>query len=707
MTKIGYYKNINDATSKDTLSDELFFDAVKAGKWQDKILSIRIIADHNDRQAAKKTLPYVTMSGVFSERRAANMLTLHSGLLAMDVDNIGSEVEAIKRLLSFDPYVYACFVSASGNGLCVVFKIDKERHIDAFNGIADYLIKNYQIIIDPSGKDVSRPRYVSYDPFLYYNEKASTFKKYLAKNKSRKIQATIFVKDEFDDVVKKMVDQNVNCVEDYRDWLSIGFGLADKFGEAGRPYFHSLSSISNKYESSMCDRQYTHCLKGGQNNASKITIATIYWFAKQAGINTTSEKTNKIAAATSSMKKSGLDAKAISENLKKISGIENADEIIQQAFANEKDYSKEGSIIDNVQMWLKLNYDIKRNSITRFIEVDGVNADDIIINSLFLNAKILFDDLNFDLFYKILTSDRIPGYNPFDLFFKNSEPLRFTGYVDSLCKALKTDDEERTALFLTKWLVSLVASMHGHHSPLVLVLVGKQNCGKTQFFRRLLPKELSAYYAEDNFSGNEKDLEILMTKKILIVNDEMGGKSKKESARLKELTSKQIFTLREPYGRASVELVRLSCLGGTTNDDEVLDDPTGNRRILPIKIEKIDYDLFNQIDKTQLFLELKQMYDNGYNYELTSIEIEELNKNSHEFEKVSIEGELITKFYEPMENSLEMTCTEIKVFLEQRTSQKLNLVKLGGQLKKLGFTQRFKIINFRKSRVYFVNQIIQ
>lgn len=101
-----------------------------------------------------------------------------------------------------------------------------------------------------------------------------------------------------------MVDANVSCVEDYRDWLTVSFGLADQFGEAGRQYFHQLSSCSSKYETSMCDRQYTHAIKREGRNGSKITIATIYYFAKQAGINVYSEKTKKIASVTSSQKKS-------------------------------------------------------------------------------------------------------------------------------------------------------------------------------------------------------------------------------------------------------------------------------------------------------------------------------------------------------------------------------------------------------------------
>lgn len=110
-----------------------------------------------------------------------------------------------------------------------------------------------------------------------------------------------------------MVQQGVSCVEDYRDWRDIGFGLADQFGEAGRTYFHSLSSVSVKYDPTICDKQYTQSLQRNGRPGNKITIATIYWHAKQAGINTTSERTKKIATATNTMKRSGLDVKTIAK----------------------------------------------------------------------------------------------------------------------------------------------------------------------------------------------------------------------------------------------------------------------------------------------------------------------------------------------------------------------------------------------------------
>jgi len=100
----------------------------------------------------------------------------------MDIDKLGNEVNGTLQLLQQDVYCYSAFTSISGTGVCALFKIDSERHADAFLGIADYLLKKYQIIVDPSGKDTCRPRFISFDPELFINDRALLFKKYLPKD---------------------------------------------------------------------------------------------------------------------------------------------------------------------------------------------------------------------------------------------------------------------------------------------------------------------------------------------------------------------------------------------------------------------------------------------------------------------------------------------------------------------------------------------
>ena len=242
-------------------------------------------------------------------------------------------------------------------------------------------------------------------------------------------------------------------------------------------------------------------------------------------------------------------------------------------------------------------------------------------------------------------------------------------------------------------------------SPLSLVLCGGQGTGKTEWFRRLLPTELKSLYAESKLDAG-KDDEILMTQKILIVDDEFGGKSKQEEKRFKEITSKQIFNLREPYGRVNVDLHRLATLGGSTNDTGILNDPTGNRRLLPIFVQGIDHFKYNDIDKDKLFIQAYRLLVDGFDYNLSRDEVQLLNDNTDEFEQVDSLEELFLQYF-TMNNEYGvtefLTNTEILSRIQNLSNMKIGSGKRLGQiLKKLGFEQERKKISGTTKRVYRV-----
>lgn len=688
---ISIYKNVKDTTSQDTVHLDTFLEAIRSGKWQDQVLKIRTLPD-DERRAEKAKMPNVTISGIFGKRIDSDCKA-HSGLIAMDLDGLGSELEGTRTLLSSDPYVYACFASISGTGLAVLFKIDPDKHREAFEGLADYLVRTYQLIADPTGINKSRTRYVSYDPGLYINDKSLTFKKYLPKPKARKITATIFVKTEFDEVIRQMTEQNVSCVEDYRDWRDIGFGLAHQFGEAGRHYFHSLSSISAKYEASICDRQYTHCLRGNGRDGSKVTVATIYWFAKQAGIQVHSATTKKIAAATSTLKQKGLDAAAISKNLEQFEGITGADDIIKQAFAANTSFAGGESMVENLRMHLRQSYSLRRNEITRKIELDGKPLDEVTMNTIFLDAKILFDDLTFELFLRTLLSSNTPSYNPLRQFITSGQWDQ-RPRIEQLAKCINshTGDPEFRELMLRKWLVGIIHSIMGGKNELNFILVGGKNTGKTEFFRQLLPDPLRPYFAESQLNRG-KDDEILMCERLIIFNDEYGGKNKTDERNEKRLMASDEFSLREPYGKANVTLKRLASLCGTCNEKDVLDDPTGNRRIIVLESAgKFDYELYNSINKEQLFFEAYDLWRDGERPVLADVDIACLEEvTDGEYSKVSFEEEMVCQWFLGPASADEFhTTTEIKNYLELHTRDKVSINKLGARLRKLGYERTRK-----------------
>ena len=138
-----------------------------------------------------------------------------------------------------------------------------------------------------------------------------------------------------------------------------------------------------------------------------------------------------------------------------------------------------------------------------------------------------------------------------------------------------------------------------------------------------------------------------MCKKIILCDDEFGGKSKQEAKKLKELSSKQTFSIRKPYGRVHEELNRYAVLCGTSNDEEVINDPTGNRRILPIVVSETGWDAYEAIDKIDLFIEALHSHNlNGADaWQLSKAEVIMLNNHTMHNVQPAIEKEMLLNLF--------------------------------------------------------------
>jgi predicted P-loop ATPase len=703
---ISSYKNVHDKQDKDIEIDN-FLEGVRTGRWEDIALEVRNAPTKDIKDAIKKRAPLVTPSGSFAERKVDG-LRKHSGFIAIDIDNL-EDPAATKKRIGADPYLYAAFISISGQGLCLIVKIDGTRHLDAFNGIAAYLYNEYQLIVDQSGKDVSRARFVSYDPFLLLNSKSATFKKYLPKKKEPKHPKVLVIKTDFDAMIKQMDEKGLNLCEDYSDWIRICYALVSEFQEYGREYFHTLSSTSSKYNSIDCDGQYDACLKNhNESKGKKSSIGTIYYHAKQNGIDVYSEHTKSIARFATSQKAAGLSKEAIIDTLEKQGGFsaEDSKEIVEQIVSKDIKFKSE-SVSEDIASYIK-TFDLKKNVITRKIELDGKAIDDSDINSMFLDTKAVFKESNKDLVTSIIFSNRIPTYNPLHEFFEE-QLYEYNNdqwpNIQLLLSSVHTDTEHAD-FFIMTWLLSIVASAYGHKSELVLVFCGeKQGTGKTHWFRYILPKPIRYLYAESKMDAG-KDDEILMCGKLIINDDEYGGKSKREEKRMKELTSKEFINVREPYGRVSTDLKRLAVFCGTSNEMQILSDPTGNRRIMPIHILDIDQDLYNKCDKDGLWRELFCMFQMGANYKLLGDDILKLNAATEMYKVSTPEDDLIHKKLKPATLYGEwMSLTEIQQFLMMDTKfNYLNTQRIGSILTSLGYKKDRKRQGHSIVMMYYVDR---
>jgi len=168
----------------DTDVDEILR-GIHRGRWQQPIQTIRekfqrVLADTGDLKAAKlaidaekKRLSAILFSGKFS-RRANDALIQHSGLLCADLDGLNIELPLVRQKLSESARVFSHFLSPSGDGVKVLFRVpaDASRHVDSFRAISHHVLELTGRQIDGACKDVARLCFASFDPDLYINERA-------------------------------------------------------------------------------------------------------------------------------------------------------------------------------------------------------------------------------------------------------------------------------------------------------------------------------------------------------------------------------------------------------------------------------------------------------------------------------------------------------------------------------------------------------
>jgi len=94
-------------------------------------------------------------------------------------------------------------------------------------------------------------------------------------------------KEEVERIIREIEQRAIDIAPDYKDWMELGFALADEFGENGREYYHRISRFHPDYQREKTDRQFTNCL---QANGHGITIRSFFHLAGRAGIPLSSKK---------------------------------------------------------------------------------------------------------------------------------------------------------------------------------------------------------------------------------------------------------------------------------------------------------------------------------------------------------------------------------------------------------------------------------
>ncbi len=172
------FGNCKANTPSEALTLSALVSGVRDGVWRADVAPCRAILKKEGADAYKKSrgaVPAVTLSACVKHRRTGTTPeqrgAVHSGLLQIDIDatdHPGRSVEDIRATVEAAPFIAACFVSLSGQGVKGVARVPASiaQHGASWLAAAEYF-KERGLTVDPSTKDLCRLCFVSFDPEVF------------------------------------------------------------------------------------------------------------------------------------------------------------------------------------------------------------------------------------------------------------------------------------------------------------------------------------------------------------------------------------------------------------------------------------------------------------------------------------------------------------------------------------------------------------
>ncbi|MCE5175507.1 MAG: VapE domain-containing protein [Bacteroidales bacterium] len=278
---------------------------------------------------------------------------------------------------------------------------------------------------------------------------------------------------------------------------------------------------------------------------------------------------------------------------------------------------------------------VSEDQIAEYLNGRGVRYDTF-LQDLTLNGKIIteleYNTLSIDLkkhygkiiprssFEEVIKSTYITQFNPILDFIEKHENCVSEGNFEQWvnCMDLKNDSVNKATVvhFFRKWYVGMIAQALDGEYPnefFLSILSNQQGIGKSTLLRKfVLPVDLHQYIMEHELTFDD-DFKVIMGQGLLIIDDEMDGRTYEAEKSFKNLLSTKELTTRRKYDRRISNIKRRASFAGSGNNLFVVKEKQ-NRRILPIEVGKIHYNSLDMLKLDELFMEAYRLYKNGFKY---------------------------------------------------------------------------------------------
>lgn len=295
---------------------------------------------------------------------------------------------------------------------------------------------------------------------------------------------------------------------------------------------------------------------------------------------------------------------------------------------------------DLIDFLAGLGYAFRLNLCDDSIEVNGVRVTDVIRSKMRCQLR----DAGLGKFLAAAEDATVANaatnaYHPVQAYL---EGLSWDGgeHIAQLASHV-TDVNGVFGLYLRKWLIGSIARAYTGSQNAVLVLDGPQGLGKSQFVRWLCP--LPALFVDATVEPDAKDCSLLAIRSWIWEVSELGATTKRADVEaLKGFLSREVFTLRPPYGHFEIVKAGLASFVGTVNNSSgIFSDPTGSRRYWATTLTRLDWAYTHNVNLPQVWAEAYVGYRCGESWTLTPAEAATARAINDDFAVVDVYEDLL------------------------------------------------------------------
>ena len=284
--------------------------------------------------------------------------------------------------------------------------------------------------------------------------------------------------------------------------------------------------------------------------------------------------------------------------------VENPVDNLKDAIVDnsEEDVDKDGKeLSDNIMRmigFLCKKYDFRYNSVMKFTEyrpkdkdywgyqpVDARVQKRMTLEVQLANIRVSIKDVR-----NYLESDLLSTYNPVeDFLFKCAGKWDGKDYIRALAHTVPTDNPYWEDWFYT-WFLAMVNQWRSYShrkygNSVAPLLISKQGYNKSTFCRSLVPPELQWGYNDNLVLSEKRQVLQAMCQALLLNLDEFNQISPQvQQGFLKNIIQLPSVKMKPPYGSHVQEFPRMASFIATSNMEDILSDPSGNRRFLGVEL---------------------------------------------------------------------------------------------------------------------------